>query len=74
MWRVKNPSKVCTFTENFALLQRRKQSIADESNHSGTEQESFSEQQRFIRMEIAFTLRKNGGHTQSSLGENFKIV
>jgi len=28
-----------------------------------TEQESFSEQERFKQMEITFILRKNGGYT-----------
>ena len=54
--------------EEFAPLRRRKPSIVDESNHNGTEKELFSKQERFVRMEITFTLRKNGGYRASSLG------
>ena len=58
----------------FALLQR-KPSIVDESNQDGAEQESFSEQERFVRTEITFTLRKYGGYRTSSLGgRSFSVV
>ena len=60
MWCVK-PKK----PSNFAPLQRRKLTIVDEINHDGAEQESFLEQERFVRMEITFTLRKNGGYKAS---------
>ena len=33
----------------------------------GAEQESFLEQERFVQMEITFTLRKNGGYSMYSL-------
>ena len=49
-------------------LRRRDQSIVDESNHDGAEQESFLEQLRFMQTEITFTLKKNRGHRTSSLG------
>ena len=49
--------------KKFAHLQRRKPSIVDESNHDGAEQESFSEKERLVWMEITFTLRKNGGRS-----------
>ena len=59
----------------FAPLRRRKPSIVDESNHDGAEQESFSEQQRFVQTEITFTLRKNGDHRASGLGSrSFPVV
>ena len=45
----------------------KKKVIVDESNHNSAEQESLSEQERFVRMEITFTLRKNGGYRTSSL-------
>ena len=40
----------------FTLLRRRYLSIVDESNHNDAEQE------RFVQMEITFTLRKNGSY------------
>ena len=43
----------------FAPLRRRKPTIVDESNHDGADQESFLEQERFVQMEITFTMRKN---------------
>ena len=58
----KKPSK-------FTLLQRRKPNIVDESNHNGAEQESLLKQERFVQMEITFTLRKNGGYMPSDLGD-----
>ena len=60
----------------FALLRRRKLGIVDESNHDSTEQESLSEQERFVQMEVTFTLqRKNGGYRISSLGsKSFPMV
>ena len=60
MLNTKKPSKVRTFTKKDKLVVK--------SNHDEAEQESFSEQQRFVRMEIAFTLRKNGGYKTSVLG------
>ena len=56
-------SKTHTFTKKFAPLRSRKKTsdltgIVDESNHDGSEQESFSEQERFVQAEIIFTLRK----------------
>ena len=36
--------------------------------HDGTEQESLSEQKRFVLTEMTFTLRKNGGYMPSCLG------
>ena len=53
--------------QKFALLQR-KPSVVDEGNHNGAEQESLSEQERFMLMEITFTLRKNEGYMPSGLG------
>ena len=54
---------------------RRKPSIVDVNNHGGAEQESFSEQERFMQMEITFTLRKNGGYRTSGLGgKSFPVV
>ena len=41
--------------------------IEDESNHNGTVQESLSEKEKFVWMEITIILRKNGGHIPSSL-------
>ena len=68
MLNTKKPSKV-------ALLRRRKPNIADESNHDDTEQESFSEQERFVWTEITFTLRKNGGYRTGSCGSRlFPVV
>ena len=59
--------EVHTFTKNFTPLQRIKPSkILGESNHK--EQESFSEQEKFVQMEITFTLRENGGYKISGLG------
>ena len=58
MLNTKKPSKV----------QRKKPSIVDESNRNGAEQEPLLEQERFIRTEITFTLRKNGGYIPSGLG------
>ena len=46
--------------EEFAPLRRRKPKYCRLSNHNGAEQEMFSEQERFVRTEITFTLRKNG--------------
>ena len=54
--------------KKFAHLQRRKPSIVDESNHDGSKQESFLKQERFVRIEITFTLGKNGGYNTSGLG------
>ena len=45
MLNTKKPSQVHTFM-------KKKLSIVDESNHDGAEQESFSEQERFVRTEI----------------------
>ena len=48
--------------------------IEDESNHHSAEQESLSEQERFERTEITFTMRKNEGHMPSGLdGRSFPV-
>ena len=49
MLNIMKPSKVCTFTKKKAK----------HCNHDGAEQESLSEQERFVQMKITFTLRKN---------------
>ena len=41
------------------------QIIVDESNHNGAEQESLSEQKRFVQMEITL---KNRGYMPSGVG------
>ena len=57
MLHVKRHVKFIPFTHTF---QRRKPRIEVESNQDGSEQESLSEQERFMTwMEIIFTLRKN---------------
>ena len=41
----------------------------------GAEKESFSEQERFVWMEITFTLRKNGRYRAIRLGgRSFPVV
>ena len=56
---------VCTFTKKKAK----------HCGCDGTEQESFSEQERFVWMEITFTLRKHGGYRTSGLGSrSFPVV
>ena len=70
MLNAKTPSEVQTFMKKFAHLRKRKPGIVDESNHDGSEQESFSEQEKFMRTEITFTLRKNGGYRTSGWAVN----
>ena len=45
-----------------------------ESKRHGAAKESTSEQQRFDRTEITFSLRKNGGYIRSSLGSRSVLV
>ena len=44
------------------------------SKHHGAVKELTSEQQRFDRTEITFSLRKNGGYMRSSLGGRSILV
>ena len=61
--------------ESLHLYKEESQACQDESNHHDTEQELLLVQEKFKRMEVIFTLRRNEGYMSSSFGgRSFPVI